>query len=111
LLCISIKFGGNPRRSSLRPGNSACESPADSGYTLSWMRMWMWMKFAGSTLIAVVVALLGAGQTAAEQCDNVLPWINEVDYDDDYYYVVLLNWDREEFVEIAGAAGTDLGGY
>ena len=35
------------------------------------------------------------------------PWINEFDYDD----VAALNDDRDEFVEIAGPAGTDLSGY
>ncbi|MBY0276059.1 hypothetical protein K2Z84_11995 [Candidatus Binatia bacterium] len=36
------------------------------------------------------------------------PWVNEIDYDDN---AAPLNGDRDEFVEIAGPAGTDLGGY
>jgi cysteine-rich repeat protein len=42
-------------------------------------------------------------------CQGTLraPWINEFDYDD----FAALNDDRDEFVEIAGPAGTDLGGY
>jgi cysteine-rich repeat protein len=36
------------------------------------------------------------------------PWVNEIDYDDN---AVPLNGDRDEFVEIAGPAGTDLSGY
>ena len=45
----------------------------------------------------------------AGACQGTLraPWINEFDYDD----VAALNDDRDEFVEIAGPAGTDLGGY
>jgi len=35
------------------------------------------------------------------------PWINEIDYDD--FFAVLD--DRDEFVEIAGPAGTDLSGF
>jgi cysteine-rich repeat protein len=35
------------------------------------------------------------------------PWINEFDYDD---FVAALD-DRDEFIEIAGPAGTDLSGY
>jgi cysteine-rich repeat protein len=35
------------------------------------------------------------------------PWINEFDYDD----FAALNDDRDEFVEIAGPAGSDVGGY
>ncbi len=38
----------------------------------------------------------------------VKPWINEFDYDD---FALGGNIDRDEFVEIAAPAGTDLGGY
>ncbi|MEB2285363.1 MAG: hypothetical protein B6D46_14450 [Polyangiaceae bacterium UTPRO1] len=38
----------------------------------------------------------------------VKPWINEFDYDD---FAQGGNIDRDEFVEIAAPAGTDLGGY
>jgi cysteine-rich repeat protein len=38
----------------------------------------------------------------------VKPWINEFDYDD---FALGGNIDRDEFVEIAARAGTDLGGY
>jgi cysteine-rich repeat protein len=38
----------------------------------------------------------------------VKPWINEFDYDD---FALGGNTDRDEFVEIAAPAGTDLGGY
>jgi cysteine-rich repeat protein len=43
-------------------------------------------------------------------CSGTLlaPWVNEFDYDDN---AVPLNGDRDEFIEIAGPAGTDLGGY
>ncbi len=37
----------------------------------------------------------------------IQPWINEIDYDN----YVSATTDREEFVEIAGPAGLDLGGY
>ena len=36
------------------------------------------------------------------------PWVNEFDYDDFFGFP---NDDRDEFVEIAGPAGTDLSGY
>lgn len=39
---------------------------------------------------------------------TLAPWVNEIDYDDN---AVPLNGDRDEFVEIAGPAGTDLSGY
>ena len=39
---------------------------------------------------------------------TLVPWVNEIDYDDN---AVPLNGDRDEFVEIAGPAGTDLSGY
>jgi cysteine-rich repeat protein len=46
---------------------------------------------------------------SAGQCVGTLrqPWINEIDYDD---FFGALD-DRDEFVEIAGPAGTDLSGY
>jgi cysteine-rich repeat protein len=46
---------------------------------------------------------------AGGTCGGTLraPWLNEIDYDD--FFGVLD--DRDEFVEIAGPAGTDLGGY
>lgn len=55
------------------------------------------------------------GCTTGDVCSNgacagtaLAPWVNEIDYDDN---AVPLNGDRDEFVEIAGPAGTDLGGY
>jgi cysteine-rich repeat protein len=46
---------------------------------------------------------------AAGSCAGTLrpPWINEFDYDD---FTGVLD-DRDEFIEIAGPAGTSLGGY
>jgi len=46
---------------------------------------------------------------AGGSCGGTLraPWLNEIDYDD---FFAALD-DRDEFVEIAGPAGTDLGGY
>jgi cysteine-rich repeat protein len=46
---------------------------------------------------------------AAGTCGGTLrpPWINEFDYDD---FTGVLD-DRDEFIEIAGPAGTNLGGY
>jgi len=46
---------------------------------------------------------------AGGTCEGTLraPWINEFDYDD---FAALLD-DRDEFVELAGPAGTDLSGY
>jgi hypothetical protein len=52
-------------------------------------------------------AVLAAPSWAVE-CQSVAPWINEIDYDDDAGFP---NNDRDEFVEIAAAAGTDLSGY
>jgi cysteine-rich repeat protein len=46
------------------------------------------------------------GSTCVGQ--TVKPWINEFDYDD---FAQGGNIDRDEFVEIAAPAGTDLGGY
>lgn len=55
------------------------------------------------------------GCTVDDTCTNGVcagtllpPWINELDYDD---YAGFPNDDRDEFVEIAGPAGTDLSGY
>jgi cysteine-rich repeat protein len=55
------------------------------------------------------------GCTSNDTCANgacvgtpLAPWVNEIDYDDN---AAPLNGDRDEFVEIAGPAGTDLGGY
>jgi cysteine-rich repeat protein len=55
------------------------------------------------------------GCTTGDVCNHgvcagtrLKPWINEIDYDD---YAVPLNGDRDEFVELAGPAGTDLSGY
>jgi len=55
------------------------------------------------------------GCTSGDACSNgacngtaLAPWVNEIDYDDN---AVPLNGDRDEFVEIAGPAGTDLSGY
>jgi cysteine-rich repeat protein len=52
--------------------------------------------------------------TENDACNNgvcagttVRPWVNELDYDD---FTGVLD-DRDEFVEIAAPAGTDLGGY
>ena len=49
-------------------------------------------------------------QCAAGVCSGtfVPPWINEIDYDDSSQPPA---GDRDEFVEIAGPAGLDLGGY
>jgi len=57
----------------------------------------------------LALSLLGRPALAVE-CSGVetAPWINEVDYDD---YTGFPNDDRQEFVEIAGPAGTDLSGY
>ncbi len=41
--------------------------------------------------------------------DTIPPWINEVDYDD--FDAATIIWDRDEFIEIAGPAGTDLSSY
>jgi len=56
----------------------------------------------------------GDGCTAGDTCmagacvaTPVAPWINEFDYDD---FTGALD-DRDEFLEIAAPAGTDLGGY
>src|SRR5262249_50318422 len=56
----------------------------------------------------------GSACTVGDTCQSgvsvstpVRPWINEFDYDD---FTGLLD-DRDEFVEIAAPAGTDLGGY
>jgi cysteine-rich repeat protein len=53
--------------------------------------------------------------TTGDTCDGtacvgaiVKPWINEIDYDD---FTLGGNIDVDEFIEIAGPAGTDLGGY
>ena len=55
------------------------------------------------------------GCTTGDVCSNgacvgttLAPWVNEFDYDD---YFGFPNDDRDEFVEIAGPAGTDLSGY
>lgn len=55
------------------------------------------------------------GCTAGDACvagtcvgARLAPWINEFDYDD---FAGFPNDDRDEFVEIAGPAGTDLSGY
>lgn len=55
------------------------------------------------------------GCTSGDACqaglcvgERLAPWINEFDYDD---YAAFPNDDRDEFVEIAGPAGTDLSGY
>jgi cysteine-rich repeat protein len=52
--------------------------------------------------------------TESDVCQNgvcvgnlIQPWINEIDYDSNDGAII----DREEFVEIAGPAGLDLGGY
>ena len=52
---------------------------------------------------------IGDACSGTGQCNGTprLPWINELDYDD---FFAALD-DRDEFVEIAGPAGTDLGGY
>ena len=41
----------------------------------------------------------------------IKPWINEFDYDDFADYQVDVFNDNDEFIEIAGPPGTDLGGY
>lgn len=50
-----------------------------------------------------------ASAASAVECSGIetAPWINEIDYDD---FTGLID-DRQEFVEIAGPAGTDLSGY
>lgn len=70
------------------------------------MRMW------NAALIGIVswsMSALGTPALAVE-CSGVetAPWINEIDYDD---FTGFPNDDRQEFVEIAGPAGTDLSGY
>jgi hypothetical protein len=62
-------------------------------------------------LVWVVVAAAAAARPAvAVECSGIEtpPWINEIDYDD---FSGFPNDDRQEFVEIAGPAGTDLSGY
>lgn len=56
-----------------------------------------------------ILALVAARPAAAVQCSGVetKPWINEFDYDDN----TGLTDDRDEFVEIAAPAGTNLSGY
>ncbi len=56
----------------------------------------------------------GSNCTTVDVCDAgvcvgqlIQPWINEFDYDNNNGGIV----DREEFAEIAGPAGLDLGGY
>ena len=56
-----------------------------------------------------VPSLVWTTTATAVECSGIEtpPWINEVDYDD---FTGLVN-DRQEFVEIAGPAGTDISGY
>jgi len=49
-----------------------------------------------------------AGSAAAADCTGIGAWINEFDYDSNDGG---FNNDRDEFVEIAAPAGTDLSGY
>jgi hypothetical protein len=63
-----------------------------------------------AALLALATGTLTAARPAfAVQCSGVetKPWINEFDYDDN----TGLTDDRDEFVEIAAPAGTDLSGY
>ena len=60
-------------------------------------------------LAALALAVAPDLARAQAQCQAVAPWINEIDYDS--FDSGGLNEDRDEFVEIAAAAGTDLGGY
>jgi len=65
-------------------------------------------------VLLIGVALFAMSMLAAPafaiECSGVetAPWINEIDYDD---FTGFPNDDRQEFVEIAGPAGTDLSGY
>jgi len=66
-------------------------------------------RFSVLSTLTLALILIGAIFPAnAEECSNVSPWINEIDYDDDFGFP---NYDRDEFIEIAAAAGTDLSGY
>jgi len=64
---------------------------------------------AAPVCLVLALFLAGSASTArAELCSAIEPFINEIDYDDDAGFP---NNDRDEFVEIAAAAGTDLSGY
>jgi hypothetical protein len=69
------------------------------------------MRLMQAAVMAALAAssFVAARPALAVQCSGVetKPWINEFDYDDN----TGLTDDRDEFVEIAAPAGTDLSGY
>ena len=69
----------------------------------------MGMREVAAVATVLLAGLLVGGQAAAVECSAVAPFINEIDYDHDHN--ILFNHDRDEFVEIAAPAGTDLTGY
>ena len=58
-------------------------------------------------MLFFVLGFSFASESAAQDCSNIDPWINEFDYDSDDGGI---NNDRDEFIEIAAPAGTDLSG-
>lgn len=78
---------------------------------MEWANMgaYMGVKHLGAAALIALTGLLVGGQATAVECTAVSPFINEIDYDHDAN--VLFNHDRDEFVEIAAPAGTDLTGY
>jgi hypothetical protein len=70
----------------------------------------MTLRWIAWTALVIFSAPFLSRPALAVECSGVetAPWINEIDYDD---YTGFPNNDRQEFVEIAGPAGTDLSGY
>ena len=67
-------------------------------------------RFGGSKFwvpALVFFGLLASVPASAQDCSDATPWINEFDYDSADGGI---NNDRDEFVEVAAPAGTDLGG-